>query len=142
MRPPFGFSFSLFSSPGSLSAKSCYKALIDLQMSQYQEGPVLVYAKGTRVPIARAFEKEGLFYSDISDWFDRVKKEPCLRDLNRRLEQEMAGKKSKLLLPWLDRYLTSYRAAYSGISKKHNGSLSGLQARIELLFNRENRLQR
>src|SRR3989344_2710685 len=48
----------------------------------------------TRIPIVRAFEKEGLLYEDIAAWFPTAKPETADK-LRARLKAELAGKKPK-----------------------------------------------
>lgn len=64
---------------------------------------------GTKIPIVRAFEKEGLWYEDIAAWFPTAKPETGDK-LRARLKAELAGKKPKHLLRWLKKYSEKYRA--------------------------------
>lgn len=96
--------------------QSCYDILTKLQWSRFartqlgDKTPVILLANGTEVPIARAFEKEGLLYSDIATWFPSAKLE-TKDHLKARLEAELTGKKSpRNLLRWLKNYSTKYRS--------------------------------
>lgn len=84
--------------------------MVRMQLAMYRgTGPYLVYPDGNSVPISRAFEKEGLLYSDIAEWFDRVDYESVAKTLRKRLWDEFHGRATQALRPWLARYAKKYR---------------------------------
>jgi len=98
-------------------APNCYTHLFNLALETYgKRGPLLVYANSSRVPIARAFEKEGLFYRDIAEWFDQVDDKEFEAVLSARLKAELAGKSPAVLLRWLETYPSRYRAPGAPVS--------------------------
>lgn len=98
--------------------------------------PVVLTSSGSKVPIQRAFEKEGLFYSDIARWYDRIG-EAGKRDLRDRLRAELAGTKPAKLIAWLEKYPTKYVTTASKIRPKDWVKLSPTQ-RLEALLKPDN----
>ncbi|OFZ15455.1 MAG: hypothetical protein A2Z20_12235 [Bdellovibrionales bacterium RBG_16_40_8] len=74
-------------------------------------------AYGTNVPIARSFEKEGLFYEDIEPWFSSLKPEAKGKLQNRfNLEKSLSPRK-QTLTKWL-KNIDSLIIYPSGIDQK------------------------
>src|SRR5687768_17406246 len=94
-------------------ASSCYVTYRQLQYDRLDaDGPVLIRADGTAMPIARAFEKEGLFYSDIHHWFDRFDMPAVAEQL-----RELQKKNDPSLREWLKEYPDSYMRKAAGMTK-------------------------
>jgi len=120
--------------PALNAQRSCYQLFYAVPAQELKaESPVIVKSAGTQVPIARAFEKEGLMYSDISIWFDRVDEKAARKRLNERLALEESKKAAPILLNWLAEFTVKNRATGSGISANQWRSLKPSQ-QIELLF--------
>jgi hypothetical protein len=102
------FAAFFIAAPGAF-ANDCYAILTKLRFARYageklgNNEPMILLSDGTKVPIARAFEKEGLLYSDIAEWFPSAKPEAAEK-LKKRLEEELAGKQPRTLILWLGRY--------------------------------------
>lgn len=62
-----------------------------------EEDLTVRYAFGTNVPIARSFEKEGLFYEEIMQWFPKLRPEGAQK-LRERLTDEISGKRDDAAL--------------------------------------------
>ena len=90
---------------------SCYSIYRELQVQRIggTERKENSFA-GTDTPIVKAFEKEGLFYSDIVKWFDRADRTSTLNIIDTRLAAEKAGKVGKKLIRWLENYATKDKA--------------------------------
>ena len=99
--------------------------------------PVKMTAANTDVPIGRAFEKEGLMYSDIAVWFDSVAEKETRVRLAARLKDEQSKKSAPLLLNWLKEFPAKNRMVKSGIEKNAWEALTPDQ-QIELLFKQGN----
>ena len=108
-----------------------------IESNRLHGGPYFVYPHGTKVPIARAFEKEGLLYTDIAEWFDKIEKAPSEKLLRKRLEQEMGYSRPGLLLRWLEVYPKKYRAPASDLPLARWSGWSASQ-RLDWLLARDN----
>lgn len=102
-------------------AAECYQLFQFLSGSSFKRSqladktPVIMTSAGTEIPISRAFEKEGLLYDDIADWFPSVKPETSDK-LRERLQKESRGEATPLLTKWLTDFATKYRPADFKIS--------------------------
>jgi hypothetical protein len=107
------FLISVFAG-ASASAADCYTLLTQLRFQRFahenlgDDTPVILTAAGTKIPIARAFEKEGLLYSDIAEWFPSAKPEAAQK-LVARLAAEKSGDQTAALTRWLNLYSKKYR---------------------------------
>lgn len=86
----------------------CYDAFFNLRATTLTADKQIVKSFDSNLPIARAFEKEGLLYSDIAQWFDSVDKTIFAKRMNDRLEKEKAFGKKSFLFNFLDEYPTKY----------------------------------
>lgn len=79
--------------------EDCLSVLSRLKLEPLRSdgGPHLEYAYGTTVPLARAFEKEGLSFYDIADVFDLVEPKVFIERVQKRFALEKAGKAPRYL---------------------------------------------
>lgn len=105
------------------SAEECFRLFNRLKENKFanqtlgKREPMVVYADGTTMPITRAFEKEGLLFRDISQWFPTPTSE-APKKLRQRLADEKKGKKPGFLTSWLRRYATEYRGVGVKVTQK------------------------
>lgn len=139
----FSIVIAFTTSNASAAQIDCYAMLTKLRYARFKldrlgdTTPIVVYADGTTIPIARAFEKEGLLYSDIASWFPKAKPESA-KKLRKRLTEELSGNKQpRNLLRWLDAYLAKYRPQNLGAPESKWTRLSP-KAKLEYILAEEN----
>ncbi len=118
---------------------SCYSIYRELQVQRIggTERKENSFA-GTDTPIVKAFEKEGLFYSDIVKWFDRADRTSTLNIIDTRLAAEKAGKVGKKLIRWLENYATKDKA--KEIILPVDWTKKSAEEKANFIFDRENPL--
>ncbi len=132
---------------------SCHQALVDLRWYKLQvpgargtNRPLYISMKGSTVPIAHAMEKEGLFYSDIATWFDRIDPVEFRNALTNVLKDifpagEIASKYGeaahRALLRWLSDYPTRYRIPAVSLKPSEWVKLTP-EEQVDYLSSREN----
>ncbi|MCM0606769.1 MAG: hypothetical protein KA715_11835 [Xanthomonadaceae bacterium] len=91
--------------------QSCARKLIEYKYQLMVGGsePLIFLADGNTVPLSRAFEKEGLMYSDIEEWFPHVNAEKFKQKLAIQLDREFKEKKVGPTSKWLMEFHKKYR---------------------------------
>lgn len=135
--------FVCLSSSLSFSAQrsaTCYEIYHKLQVQRIGgvAGRENTFA-GSFTRMVRAFEKEGLFYRDIVEWFDRADKASTLKLIQARIIGESLGTKSKKLEAWLAKYAEKYKT--EGIELPKNWAQMSTKSKAEFIFDRENPLE-
>lgn len=108
---PFFASWLLFIPwlAGANAELSCYEAFYRLRADTYVQDSQTVLSYGSKIPITRAFEKEGLFYSEIALWFDTIDAQKFTERMGQRLQKEAAAKRQGYLHKWLSEYPGKYQ---------------------------------
>lgn len=95
--------------------QSCARKLIEYkyQMMVGSSEPLLLLADGTTIPLSRAFEKEGLLYEDIAQWFPHVNVTKFKQKLTEQLDKEFKAKTVGPTTKWLMEFHKKYRDVQS-----------------------------
>lgn len=119
------------------SAEDCYKAFFALRATTFKEESQIVKSFESNLPISRAFEKEGLLYTDIAQWFDTIDKDLFQKRMTARLKKENGFGRKSFLLSWLDDYPKKYRPKGSEMKPKEWAEMTPDQ-QLKYFFSAEN----
>lgn len=141
----FAFSTALFalfiSTALGAGFSNCHEAFYQIAADTYRSDRQIVPSFESALPIRRAFEKEGLMYRDIVEWFDTIDKEKFTEKMTARLKKEQAFARRGNLMVWLDEYADKYRPVGSDMKPKAWAALS-YEDRIKYLSDTANPFDR
>ncbi|MGZ3694197.1 MAG: hypothetical protein ACXWQO_08345, partial [Bdellovibrionota bacterium] len=116
---------------------NCYDAYYGIRAGTYTQNSQIVMSYDSKIPISRAFEKEGLLYSDIAEWFDTVDKATFEKKILARFEKEKGFSRKSFLLTFLDDYPKKYMAEGTAMTPEKWAKLTP-QKQIQFLTSAEN----